>query len=130
VEKMKKWSRKWKSSKQPRKQRKYRINAPLHVRHKLISVHLSKELQKKYKRRSFPVRKNDEIEIMRGKYKKKTGKVSKVDLKELKVYVDGITRKRVAGTEVQVPLQPSNLRIISLFEDKKRVEVLNRKLKK
>lgn len=127
---MKKWSRKWKSSKQPRKQRKYRKNAPLHIRHKLVSVHLSKELQKKYKRRSFPVRKGDEVEIMRGNYKKKTGKVSRVDLKKMKVYIEGITRKKVAGTEVQVPFHPSNLRIISLFEDKKRLKALNRTLKK
>lgn len=117
---MKKWSSKWKSSKNPKKQRKYRYNAPLHVKHKLLSVHLSEELRKKYKKRSLPIRKGDEVIVLRGKYKKKTGKVSKVDLKKLKVYVEGITRKRVAGTEIQVPLEPSNLMIISLQEDKKR----------
>lgn len=117
---MKKWSPKWKSSKNPKKQRKYRYNAPLHIKHKLVSVHLSPELRKKYKKRSLPVRKGDEIIVLRGKYKKKTGRVSKVNLKKSKIYVEGITRKKVAGTEVQVPLEPSNLMITSLQEDKKR----------
>lgn len=117
---MKRWSSEWKSSKNPKKQRKYRYNAPLHIKRKLVSVHLSPELRKKYKKRSMPVRKGDEVIILRGKYKKKTGKVSRVDLKKSKVYVEGITRKKVAGTEVQVPLEPSNLMITSLQEDKKR----------
>ncbi len=124
---MKKWSRKWKSSKQPRKQRKYRYNAPFHVRKKFISAHLSKELIKKYKKRSVPLRKGDEVEVMRGKYKKRTGKISRIDLKKLKVYIEGITRKRVAGTEVPLGFQPSNLRIMSLnLGDKKRLEEIKR----
>ncbi|MCW1309534.1 MAG: 60S ribosomal protein L26, partial [Candidatus Nanoarchaeia archaeon] len=38
---MKYWSKKWKSSKKPSKQRKYRYNAPLHIRRKFLSVNLS-----------------------------------------------------------------------------------------
>lgn len=128
---MKFWSKHWKSSKQPRKQRKYVYHAPLHIRHKFLSAHLSKELREKYKRRSFPVRKGDEIEIMKGKFKKKTGKISRVDLNKIKVYIDGITRKKVDGSEVQVPIHPSNLKIINLnLEDAKRLKSLNRSMKK
>ena len=47
-----KFSKSWKSSKQPRKQRKYSANAPLHLKRKLLSVNLSKELRKKYGKRS------------------------------------------------------------------------------
>jgi large subunit ribosomal protein L24 len=118
-----------KSSK-ARKQRKFLYNAPLHLRRKLLSAHLSKELQEKYKRRSFPVRVGDEVEVMRGEFKKRTGKVAKVDLKKYKVYIEGLTRKKVEGREKMVPIHPSNLRIINLnLEDKKRVEALERKLK-
>ena len=60
-----KFSKKWKSSKQPRKQRKYRAEAPLHVKHKLVSANLSKELRKKYGRRSFPLRKGDTVLVKR-----------------------------------------------------------------
>src|SRR4030042_6206478 len=104
---MKKWAGKWKSRKTAKKQRKYRYNAPLHIKRRLVSAHLSSELRKKYKKRAMPVRKGDDVLIMRGKYKKRTGKVSRVDLKESKVYVEGLTRKKVAGTDVQVALQPS-----------------------
>ena len=127
----KEWSRYWKSSKQPRKQRKYVYNAPLHVRRKFVSAHLSEELRKKYERRSFPLRKGDEVEVMRGEFKGRKGKVSKVDLKKLKVYIEGITRKKVDGTEVQVPFDASNLKIIDLnLEDKERVKALMKKEEK
>ncbi|HDI03057.1 MAG TPA: 50S ribosomal protein L24 [Candidatus Pacearchaeota archaeon] len=126
----KKFSKAWKSSKQPRKQRKYRANAPLHIKRKMIASHLSKELREKYKRRSFPVRKNDVVKILRGSFKGKQGKVSKVDTKKMKVYVEGIVRTKKDGTKVPVPLDPSNLMIVSLnLEDKKRVKALERKLK-
>jgi large subunit ribosomal protein L24 len=128
---MKFWSKHWKSSKKPRKQRKYVYNAPLHVRHKFFSAHLSKELREKYKKRSFPVRKGDEVQVMRGKFKKKTGKISRVDTNKIKVYIDGMTRKKVDGSEIQVPIHPSNLKIINLnLEDKKRIKALTRTVKK
>lgn len=129
--KMKFWSKHWKSSKKPRKQRKYVYHAPLHIRHKFLSSHISKDLRDKYKKRSFPVRKGDEVQVMRGKFKKKTGKISRVDMNKTKVYIDGITRKKVDGTEVQVPIHPSNLKIINLsLEDKKRIKALTRNVKK
>jgi large subunit ribosomal protein L24 len=114
-------------SKKPRKQRKFLYNAPLHVRRKLMSAHLSKELRKQYKKRTFPVRKGDEVEIMRGEFAGKRGKVSKVDYKNYKVYVEGITRKRTTGTDVQVPFHPSKLKIINLnLEDELRRKALLR----
>ncbi len=117
-------------SKKPRKQRKFLYEAPLHMRRKMMAAHLSKELREKYKTRSLPVRKGDEVEIMRGEFKKKRGKVTKVDLKKYKVYVEGITRKRTDGTERLVPIHPSNLKIINLnLEDKRRVKILERKMK-
>jgi large subunit ribosomal protein L24 len=117
-------------SKKPRKQRKFLYTAPLHIRRKLMSAHLSKELRQQYKRRSLPIRKGDEVLIMRGEFKKRTGKVARVDLKNYRVYVEGITRKRTVGTEVQVPIHPSNLQIINLnLDDKFRKKIIERKIK-
>lgn len=128
---MKHWSNDWKSSTQPRKQRKYRYNAPLHVKRKFLSGHLSKALKEKYKKRSFPLRKGDEVEVMRGSFKKKTGKISKVDIKKSVVYIDGLNTKKVDGTDIAVPIQPSNVKIINLdLNDKKRLEALKRKEEK
>jgi len=118
-------------SKQPRKQRKFLYTAPLHIRRKLLSGHLSKELRQKYKFRSFPLRKNDEVQVMRGEHKKKVGKISRVDYKKYKVYVEGVTIKSTTGTDKQVALHPSNLKIITLnLDDKKRVKAFERKVKK
>jgi large subunit ribosomal protein L24 len=123
-----KWSSAWKSSKQPRKQRKYRHNAPLHARHKLVSAHLSKELKIQTGKRSLPLRKGDEIRVLSGGKKRATGAVSRVDLGSLKVYVEGITTKKVDGSEVMIPLEPSNLMITKLnMDDKMRRKQLERK---
>jgi len=125
---MKKWSRKWVSSKQPRKQRKYVYNAPNHIRHKLLSAHLSKELRKQFKRRSLPLRKGDEVEVMNGSFRKTRGLVERVNMKKLKVYVEGVKVKKVDGSQVSRPLRPSNLKIVKLnLTDKLRIKVLERK---
>jgi len=116
-----------KSSKS-RKQRKFLFTAPIHLKRKMLSSHLSKALREKYKKRSMPIRKGDEVLIMRGKFKGKTGKVSRTDLKKQKVYVDGISRKRTVGTEVLVPIPSSNVQITNLnLDDKRRVKILERR---
>jgi large subunit ribosomal protein L24 len=122
------FSPKWISSKQPRKQRKYKYNAPLHRRHKMLAAHLDKKLKTEYGKRSLPLRKGDEIAVMRGDYKGKTGTVSEVDMKRLKVYVENIKGKKTNGQEVVVPLEPSNLKITKLnIEDKFRRKFIERK---
>ena len=118
----KKFSTAWKSSKQPRKQRKYVAKAPLHIKKKFISVNLSKELRKKHKKRNLPVKKEDVVKVMRGKFKKKQGKVLSVKLKIQKITIEGIQVKKLDGSKVNVNLRPSNLQIIELnLEDKKRL---------
>lgn len=124
----KKFSTKWKASKQPRKQRKYSANAPLHIRKKFVSANLSKGLRKKYGKRNFPIRKGDIVKVMRGKFKKKQGKITDVKIKISKVIVEGIQIKKKDGSKVNVRLQPSNLQIIELnLEDRKRRKALERK---
>jgi len=121
-----KFSTKWKSSKQPRKQRKYLANAPLHIRKKFVSVSLSKELRKKHGKRNVPVRKGDVVKITKGKFKKKQGKVTKVELKKSKIIVEGIQIKKTDGSKVNAPLKAPNLQIVELnLEDKKRMKKLN-----
>ncbi len=52
-----------------RKQRKRHFQAPSHVRRVLMSAPLSKELRQKYGVRSMPIRKDDEVQVVRGHYK-------------------------------------------------------------
>ncbi len=123
-----KFSNSWSGSRQPRKQRKYLANAPLHIRHKLMSVHLSKELRKKYGKRNFPVRRGDVVKVFNGEYKKKTGKIAEINMKKLKVLIDGIYKSKKDGTKIKVYFHPSNLMIQELnLDDKKRLKAINRK---
>jgi large subunit ribosomal protein L24 len=123
-----KFSTHWISSTQPRKQRKFIANAPLHVRHKFLSANLSKELRKKYAKRNLPLRKGDEVLIMRGAFKKKKAKLTSVDLKKTRVVLEGIQRTKKDGSKVNVFFNPSNLQIQVLnLDDKQRVAALNRK---
>lgn len=124
----KQFSNAWVGSRQPRKQRKYLANAPLHIRHKFMSANLTKELRKKYGKRNFPVRKGDNIRIMKGEFKGKSGKLENIDLKYLRVTVGGIHRTKKDGTKINVYFHPSNLQIKELnLDDKKRIEAINRK---
>lgn len=114
----------WKSSRQKRKQRKYRINAPLHVRTAFLSAHLDKNLRQKYKKRSLPLRVGDKIIVMRGDYRKKSGKVNRVDRKKCKVYVDGIEIQKKDGSKTFPPIDPSNIMITELnLDDKRRIKI-------
>ncbi|MAG11122.1 50S ribosomal protein L24 [Candidatus Pacearchaeota archaeon] len=123
-----KFSTKWKASKQPRKQRKYLANAPLHIKRKLLSVNLSKELRKKYGKRNIIVAKGDVVKIMRGKFSKKQGKVTQTRTKMQKIYIEGIQRKKTDGSKVNIPIRPSNLQIAQLnLDDKKRIRKIEKK---
>ena len=127
----KQFSKHWKASKQPRKQRKYRAKAPLHIKRKFLSANLSKELKKKYQRKSFSVRKGDTVKILRGNFKKKTGKINNVNLKRTRVSIEGIQRAKKDGTKVEVFFHPSNLQIRELnLDDKERLKSVERKIKK
>jgi len=124
----KKFSRSWKSSKQPRKQRKYLHNAPLHIQRKFLSSHLSKELRKKHTRRAIKIRTGDRVKIMRGQFKNKTGKIERINTKRKRVFIENVHMLKKDGTKVPYPFHPSNLLILELnLEDKKRQKLLERK---
>jgi large subunit ribosomal protein L24 len=128
------WSKNWKASKQPRKQRKYVYKAPLHVKQKLLGVHLCKELREKYKTRSIEVKKGDKVKILRGNHKGKSGKIAKVRITNQKVYIEGVENIRKDGNKALIAFRPSNLMITELdLNDKIRktkIEKMHSKEKK
>ncbi len=99
---------------QPRKQRRFLFRAPLHIRHKMMAAPLSKELRKELGRRSLPVRKNDVVKIVRGKFRGHEGKVIKVSLRRMRIYVEGATLKKADGKEVPYPIHPSKVIIVDV----------------
>ncbi|MFH2019813.1 MAG: 50S ribosomal protein L24 [archaeon] len=118
---------KWKSSKNPGKQIKYKSLAPAHIKGKFMHTHLSDELAKKYGKRSARVRKGDKILIIKGQFKGRTGKVEKVEVKRMKLLIEGIDIQKGDGTKVKLPITVSNVMIQELVDDKKRQEILKRK---
>ena len=111
---VKKFSKSWKSSIQTRKQRKYRYNAPNHIKHRFMSATLSKELKETHNIRNVPVRLGDTVEIIAGQFKGSQGKIAKVSLAKTKVYIEGITQIKRDGTAVMYPIHPSNVKITKL----------------
>ena len=118
----KEFSTSWNSSTQPRKQRKYLHNAPLHVLRKSLNSMLDKPLRAKYGRKSIEVRKGDEVKVMRGEFKKRQGKIDLVKTAKGRVAIENMQITRKDGTKANVWFVPSNLKIIVLnMNDKKRM---------
>jgi large subunit ribosomal protein L24 len=114
----------------PTKQRKMLYQAPDHVRHRLLAAHLSPELRATHIAKSLPVRSGDTIRVMRGDHKGTEGKITRIDLKKYRIYVEGLTREKVDGTTIFVPVHPSKLMITRLnLDDKWRKKILERKQK-
>jgi len=112
----------------PSKQRKRLFQAPDHIRYKNFAALLSPELRKTYGTRSLPVRRGDTVRIMRGDRKGFEGKVSSVDRKKFRIYIEGLTREKVDGTTVFIPVHPSKVMITKLnLDDKWRRKILERR---
>ncbi|MBN2458016.1 50S ribosomal protein L24 [Candidatus Woesearchaeota archaeon] len=113
----------WKGSKQPRKQRKYRHNAPLHIRSRMVASNLAANLRKKYGVRSVRLRTGDKVRIMRGQFKGKEGKVEKVDLDRYKIFIEKAEVLKKDGSKTNYPIDPSNVMVTELnTEDKRRMK--------
>ncbi|MGB9914124.1 MAG: 50S ribosomal protein L24 [Candidatus Bathyarchaeales archaeon] len=114
--------------KAPRKQRKQLYTAPAHLRHKFMTAPLSPELAASKGVKALPVRKGDTVQVMRGDHKGFEGKVSRVDLRRRRIFIEGLTREKVDGTTIFVPVHPSKVMIKNLkLDDKWRQAVVERK---
>lgn len=123
VQRTENWSREWNSSTKPSKQRKYRRNAPMHVKDKLVSANLNQVLRDELGTRSLPVRIGDRAKVMRGDEKGVEGIVSNIDREEEKVYINNLDRQRTDGTVRELPFAPSNLQLQALnLENPDRIE--------
>jgi large subunit ribosomal protein L26e len=92
-----------------------------------MSTPLNEELRKKHSVRSMPIRKDDEVMVVRGTYKGREGKVVQVYRKKWVIHVERITREKVNGATVPIGLDPSKVVITKLKIDKDRKGLLERK---
>ncbi|KAI0392513.1 ribosomal protein L24 [Xylariaceae sp. FL0594] len=109
-----------------RKARRAHFQAPSSVRRNIMSAPLSKELREKYNVRSIPIRKDDEVKIVRGSNKDREGKVTSVYRLKFQIHVERVTREKVSGQSVPLGIHPSNVVITKLKLDKDREDILAR----
>ncbi len=114
--------------KKPGKSRKKRFNAPSHIRRKFMSAPLSPALKSQYGTRSMPVRRDDTVTITKGDRRLTEGRILRVDMKRNRLYVEGVTRNRMDGSTMQIPIRPENVMITRLaLDDPRRREILERR---
>merc|ERR1712203_649314 len=112
------------------KSRKRHFHGPSHIRRRLMSSPLSKDLRQKYGVRSMPIRKDDEVQVVRGHYKgQQVGKVVQCYRKKFCVYIERIQREKANGVSVYVGIHPSKVCIVKLKMDKDRKKILDRRAK-
>merc|ERR1711990_1144239 len=110
-----------------RKSRKAHFTAPSSVRRKIMSAHLNKELSHKHHVKSMPIRKDDEVIVVRGSHRGREGKVIQVYRKKYVIHIERVTREKSNGSTVNVGIRPSNVMITKLKLDKDRRAILDRK---
>lgn len=77
----------------------------------------------------MPLRKDDEVMIVRGIYKTREGKITTCFRKKMVVHIERVTREKTNGAQVPVGIQPSNVIITKLKLDKDRKVKLEAKAK-
>ena len=86
---------------------------------KQLGSALSKDLHKKYGKRSVRVVEGDSVTIVRGEFKGVEGKVNKVSTQKSSVAIEGIKKEQTRGEKYDVYIHTSNLVVTSLNTDDK-----------
>jgi len=89
---------------------------------KKFGASLSKELREKHTLKAIRPVKGDGVRIVRGGFKGIEGKITRVDPKLGKIFIEGVTREKIAGGKTgPVPIDTSKVIVTSLnLEDKVR----------
>ena len=107
--------------------RRNHFSAPSSERRKIMSSSLSKPNRAKFNVRSLPIRKGDEVLIVRGSLKGREGKVKTVYRRRYVIYIEKVTRDKPNGNTVPIPIHPSNVVITKIHMDKDRTALIARK---
>jgi len=103
--------------------------ATFQTKSKQLGSALSKDLHKKYGKRSVRVIEGDSITIQRGEFKGVDGKVSKVSAQKSSVVIEGVKKEKTKGDKFDVYIHTSNLIVTSLnTEDRWRMSKLEEKV--
>ncbi len=113
----------------PTKMRNQMIyQATYKTKSKQLGSALSKDLHKKYGKRSVRVIEGDSVKILRGEFKEVDGKVAKISTEKSSVAIEGVKKEKTKGDKFDVYIHTSNLVVTSLdTEDKWRIMKLEGK---
>jgi large subunit ribosomal protein L24 len=93
-----------------------------------MAAPLSPELTASKGVKTLPVKKGDTVRVVRGDHIGFEGKVNRVDLKRYRIFLEGLTREKVDGTNIFVSVHPSKVMIKNLkLDDKWRKVIVERK---
>ena len=95
------------------------FQATMQTRSKQLGANLSKDLQKKYGKKSARVVEGDSVTILRGEFKGVDGKVSNISTSKSSVAIEGVKKEKTKGDKFDVYIHTSNLVITSLNGDDK-----------
>lgn len=98
----------------PRRQRRALHTADRFERRRRMTVLLSRELRKRFHRRSVPVHKGDTVRVLGGSYKGREERVARVDRRGYTVTLDNVTLKAADEKMKPLGLRPSHLVITRL----------------
>ena len=93
--------------------------ATFQTRSKQLGSALSKDLHKKYGKRSVRVNEGDSIKIVRGEFKGVDGKIGKISPQKNSVTIEGIKKEKTKGEKFDVYIHTSNLVVTSLNTENK-----------
>ena len=117
-----------------RTQRKRQLAAPSSIKRRLMSCHLIKSLRDQYKIRSLPIKRGDEVKMLKGKSKGKSGKskgksgkVVQVYRKRNVIFVDKVNREKQNGQSVFLPIRPCHCIIEKLLINKDRTKTIEKR---
>ena len=97
---------------------------------KQICAPISKDLRKKYSRRSARIMIDDTVKVIRGEYKGITGKVSKISTENNSIAIEGNKKEKLKGDKIDVYIHTTNVIITALnTDDKWRLKILEKKSK-
>ena len=95
------------------------FQATLQTKSKQLGSALSKDLQKKYGKKSARVVEGDSVTILRGEFKGVDGKISNISTQKSSVAIDGVKKEKTKGDKFDVYIHTSNLVITSLNSNDK-----------
>ena len=99
----------------PTKMRNQMIfQATYQTKSKQLGSALSKDLHKKYGKRSVRVIEGDSVAILRGEFKGVDGKVTQISTDKSSVAIDGVKKEKTKGDKFDVYIHTSNLVVTSL----------------